>query len=171
MLFLGILLFLIFILFVIATQIDVYSKIVLEKYRFRYFSLRDKLAMLVIQNKVKENSWEYRDIVDTINFHIDAVEKVSTHKIMSLLVQYYTTSKQEEQEVSVIEKDLTNPEIVRILVDFMDITADLLERNSKKWQLRLPLQPFRKQKNALDHIRFYQNRLKSRLTLAVQTAV
>lgn len=120
----------VFVLFVIAIQIDTYNKIIFHKYRFQYFALRDRLAMLVVNSKLDEDSWEYQEIVDTINFHINVTETMSISKIISLFAQYHL-SPEEECNVKIIKRKLNNEEVIDIMADFMEITGSLLERNSR----------------------------------------
>lgn len=135
MVFLGNLIVLIFVLFIVAVQIGKYNEIILDKFRFKYFALRDRLAMLVVNSKLKEDSFEYQQIIDTINFHINAIETLCIQDIIYLLAEYHT-SPEEERKVKIIKKKLDHPEIIEIMAEFMDITRQLLERNSKM-QIRL----------------------------------
>ncbi|TYT73161.1 hypothetical protein [Desulfobotulus mexicanus] len=130
MIFLGNLLILIFVLYVFALQIDRYNKIIMDQYSFKYFELRDRLAMLVIHGELEEDSWEYKDIIKTINFHINAIETMSVSRIISSLVAYHTSSD-EDKKVEIIKKSVDNPEVLEVMAEFMNTTALLLERNSK----------------------------------------
>lgn len=167
---------LVFVLFVFSTQIDTYNKIIFSKYRFQYFALRDRLALLVVNGKLEENSWEYRKIVGTINFHINTLETVSIHKIISFLAQYHS-SPEEGRRVKIIKKKLDHPEVIEILAEFMDLTGRLLERNSGM-QLRFfrsssktdesrkhaeDMQPIEKHKVALDRVQSYRDELRNSL--------
>ena len=86
------------VLYIFSVQISAYNEVLFDRCRFRYFALRDQLAMLVINGKLEEDSWEYQTIVDTINFHINTVEKLSIDKVMRVLVEYHI-SPQEEKTV------------------------------------------------------------------------
>lgn len=164
-----------FILFIVATQIQKYNQIVFDKYRFRYFALRDRLAMLVVNNKLEEDSWEYQKVVDTINFHISTTEGVSINKIISLLIEYHT-SPEEERKVRIIKKKVEHPEVLEIMAEFMEVTASLLERNSRT-QIALLKRFSKKQKSrhskdmgsitshklALDKVLSYRDELRNSL--------
>src|SRR3954451_8770219 len=78
-----------FVLFVISTQISLHNELSSERFRFRYFELRDRLAMMVVKGKISEDSWEYKNIVDSLNFHINAVETMTIWKMVSVLTAYH----------------------------------------------------------------------------------
>lgn len=171
----GNLLLLVVVLYVLAVQIDKYNHIIFDKYRFRYFELRDKLAMLVIDGKLDENSWEYQKIVSAINFHIKTIETVSINKIISLLIQYHT-SPEEERKVRIIQKKTEHPEVIEIMAEFMDVTVSLLKRNSKmqikmldvickteKKAHKKELRPIASHKLALDKLTSYRDDLRGSL--------
>jgi uncharacterized protein YjgD (DUF1641 family) len=124
------LLLLVFVCYIFALQVSRYNQVVFDKYRFRYFALRDKLAMLVVKGVISENSWEYKQIIDSINFHIKTIESVSINKIIKVLIDYHN-STEEERRVEVIKKKIENEEVRKVMVEFMSITSSLLERNSK----------------------------------------
>lgn len=130
MLILTSMLFAIFILYVIFIQLREYNEITLAEYRFKYFALRDKLAMLVVEGKLNEHSWEYEHIIGTINFHISAIETMSIMRILDMLMKYHT-SAEEEREVQILEKKVDSPEIADIVAQCMSITFDLIKRNSR----------------------------------------
>jgi hypothetical protein len=130
MLILTSMLFAIFILYVIYIQLREYNEISIAKYRFKYFALRDQLAMLVVEGKLNENSWEYEHIIGTINFHIGATETMSIMRILDMLMKYHT-SAEEEREVQILEKKVDNQEIAAIVAECMSITFDLIRRNSR----------------------------------------
>lgn len=130
MLLLGNVILLAVVLYFIATIIDRYNQIIFDKYRFKYFVIRDRLAMLVVEGKLKEDSWEYKQIIDTINFHIKTIESVSINKIISMLINHLT-SNAEERKVKIITKNIEHPEVIAVMADFMDVTVSLLERSSK----------------------------------------
>jgi len=118
------------VLYLFAIQVSKYNGILLDKYRFSYFALRDRLALLVMQGKLDEESWEYEKIVNAINFHIQATERVSIHKIIAILVAYHT-SPEEERKVKAMLKRTDNQDVVKIMIDYFDTTASLLKRNSR----------------------------------------
>lgn len=130
MIFIINLIILIFCLYIVAVQIQQYNNIISDKYRFRYFALRDRLALLVANNEIQEDSWEYQKIIDTINFHISAVETMSIEKLMSVLIEFHT-SQEEARRIKLYEKNIDNEAVLHILADFMEVTSSLLRRNSK----------------------------------------
>ncbi len=103
MIFIVNLIILVFFLYIVAVQIQQYNNIISDKYRFRYFALRDRLALLVANNEIQEDSWEYQKIIDTINFHISAVETMSIEKLMSVLIEFHT-SQEEARRIKLYEK-------------------------------------------------------------------
>ena len=115
-------------------QIREYNQLVFTRYRFRYFALRDELALLVMRGRINEDSWEYQRIVEAINFHISAVETLSIIRLVNLLIAYHT-SPNEKQQFELLARRIEDPDIVRIMVQYMDTTYDLLRRNSRA-QLR-----------------------------------
>lgn len=118
------------ILYAVFVLIREYNALVMTKYRFRYFALRDRLAMLVAAGKLDEDSWEYQHIVDTLNFHISAVEDLSIMRVINLLVEYHT-SKDEESRVQKLSRDIDREDIKKIVVAYMTVTHSLIRRNSR----------------------------------------
>lgn len=149
MIFLMNLLILVFVLYIVSVQVQQYNSIISDKYRFRYFALRDRLALLVTTKEIQEDSWEYQKLIDTINFHISAVETMSIEKLMSVLIEYHT-SHEEAKTVKRYEKSINNDAILKILVDFMDVTSCLLRRNSKMqiWAMNVIFEDFEKKESA-----------------------
>lgn len=111
-----------------------YNDLVFTRYRFRYFALRDELAMLVMRGRIKEDSWEYQCIVSAINFHISAVETLSMIRVVSMLIAYHT-SPEEKRQFAVLARRIEDPDLMAIMLRYMDTTYDLLVRNSR-WQIR-----------------------------------
>lgn len=117
------------ILYTFSVQINTYNSLIFEKYRFRYFAIRDRLALLVIDGKIKEQSWEYQRIINAINSHIKTIENMSISNIIRLLVQYHN-SPSESRPVDMMRKKIDNEEVIKIMVEFFDITFSILNRNS-----------------------------------------
>ncbi len=117
------------ILYTFSVQINTYNSLIFEKYRFRYFAIRDRLALLVIDGKIKEQSWEYQRIINAINSHIKTIENMSISNIIRLLVQYHN-SPSESRPVDMMRKKIDNEEVIKIMVEFFDITSSILKRNS-----------------------------------------
>ncbi|EXI92091.1 MAG: hypothetical protein AW12_00834 [Candidatus Accumulibacter sp. BA-94] len=118
------------VLYVMSLHIHAYNELRFTAYRFRYFELRDKLAMLVVQGKLREDSWEYQHIVSTINFHISAVKTVSIIRLVTMLIRYHTSSI-EQQQVRALRRNIGDPAVARIMVEYMETTMDLIRRNSR----------------------------------------
>ena len=116
-------------------MIDQYNKLICTNYKFKFFKLRDELALLVMQGKIDENSPEYDDVVRILNFHISAVEKMSITRVISLLVEKYGNEKNFEN-ASIKVNSIDNKEIARIMWAYMDVTYNLIRRNSKS-QIKL----------------------------------
>jgi len=125
----GNLVLLLVIFYFVAIQIEKYNQVILAKYRFSYFALRDRLAMLVIEGKLKEDSWEYDEIVAAINFHIKAVEDISIQKLAVALIRFHN-SPEEKRYVKSIQKGPANEALSGIMGDYLDLTYRLLLRNS-----------------------------------------
>ncbi len=121
---------LLIVLYFAAQQIKLYNEIMLDKYRFRYFSLRDRLALMVINGDLEEDSWEYKKIVDTLNYHIKSVETMSIDHIVSMIAKYHT-SPEEQRTVRIIEKRVKNEAILQLMVEFFSVTRQVLWRNSR----------------------------------------
>lgn len=117
------------ILYTFSVQISTYNSLVFEKHRFRYFAIRDRLALLVVYGKIEEQSWEYQRIIDAVNFHIKTIENMSINNIIRLLVRYHN-SPDESNVVNMIHKKIDNEEVIKIMVEFFDITSAILKRNS-----------------------------------------
>ncbi len=116
------------IIFIISVQINEYNAIVMDRFRFEYFSLRDRLAILVIKGELDEDSWEYRHIVDSLNFHIHAVESMTITRVARFLAHHHN---QPEQEKQLRTKKILNVEVNQIMFDFLKTTHKLLMRNSR----------------------------------------
>lgn len=177
------------IIYTFSVQIGTYNSLIFEIYRFRYFSIRDRLALLVIHGEIEEQSWEYKHIIDAINFHIKTTENMSINNIIRLLVEYYN-SPSESKAVDMIHRKIDNEEIMKIMDEFFDITSAILKRNSwmqlraltvilsmknrlnifdKPEILRMPEVKFmRDSKSALENIKNIRNSLsENRLKLKV----
>ena len=85
---------------------------------------------MVIEDKLDENSWEYQQIIDTLNYHIKTVESLSVDKVVDALSKYHN-SPEEEQSVEMIQRKIDDQEVLKIVVDFIVVTHSLLRRNSK----------------------------------------
>jgi len=107
-----------------------YNELVFTRFRYRYFALRDELALLVVRGRLKEDSWEYQHLVETINFHISVVETMSILRIVELLIRYHT-SPNEQGNVQLLSAKIDRPEVASLLVRYMETTAELLRRNSR----------------------------------------
>lgn len=110
--------------------IDQYNKMICTRYKFKFFTLRDELALLVMQGKIDENSAEYNDVVHILNFHISAVEKMSITRVISLLINKYSNDEN-FKKASVKVKQIDNKEVAKIMWKYMDVTYNLIGRNSR----------------------------------------
>lgn len=119
-----------FCLYIAAEQLNLNNKLMFDEYKFKYFSLRDNLALLVVSGKLKESSWEYKHIVDAVNYHIQTVETISVTKIVSMLVSYHT-SKKDDAIVEKLEKSIHDPAVISIVISYFECTRSLLKRNSR----------------------------------------
>lgn len=130
-------LFVLLLLAWIATlQISEYRKLVLDKYRFRYFAIRDDLAMLVASGKLDESSWEYELIVDAINHQIRTIDSVTPEQQLSFIMAEMSLPE-EQRTISRMEKKIANEDVKPILLDYFIVTRDLLSRSATRsvWRL------------------------------------
>lgn len=119
-----------FVLYIFSLQISVNNRIARDRYRFQYFALRDQLTMLVCAGKIKDDSWEYKELVNAINFHIHAVDDVSVLRMAKMIAHYHSTSK-DERQVRMIKRDVESDDVRKIMVEYLKVTRSLLIRNSK----------------------------------------
>lgn len=110
--------------------IDQYNKMKCTSYKFEFFKLRDELALLVMNGKIDENSPEYNDVVHILNFHISAVEKMSITRVIALLVEKYSNEKDFKKASCKVNK-IDNEAIAKIMWRYMDVTYNLIGRNSR----------------------------------------
>lgn len=163
-----------FMLYTFARQIDQYNNLIFTRYRFRYFELRDRLALLVVSGAIQESSWEYQHIINALNHHIRTVETTSIRRIARVLSDFHT-SQEEKRKIRVFEKNIQHKEVIAIVVDFMKITDELLSRNSKAELYFLGViisaakcanrgrGGYEKPKKALDELQTWSSKLTSRL--------
>ncbi len=118
------------VLYIASVLISKYNEIILKKYKFKYYSLRDDLTMLVASGKIKKESRGYQQLIGTINFHIQTIETPPINKITATLAEYHT-SPEAETKVRIIKKKIKHPEVISIMAELMDVTSQLIERNSK----------------------------------------
>jgi hypothetical protein len=119
-----------FLCYVVFLWIDEYNRLMVTKFKFRFFALRDRLALLVVYRKLPEESWEYLETVKTINFHISATEKLSLMRIIELLSEYHA-SPEEERKVKKLSRKVDREDVREVLADFFMTTHQLIRRNSK----------------------------------------
>lgn len=118
-----------FLLYAWHHWLSIYSDVVCSGYRYRYYALRDRMGMLVMRGELDEDSWEYRHIVDTINFHIKALEQLSMLRLVLFLMGYHTNSRV-RGEVRSLRKSV-DPIVAEILVEYLTTTVEILRRNSR----------------------------------------
>lgn len=118
------------ILYIVFLMIREANELTRTRFRFRFFALRDELAMLVATGQLKEDSWEYRHVIDVLNFHISAVEQVSMMRIIDSLAEYHL-SPSEEKNVQALSKRVEDRQVANIIVGYMKTTHDLICRNSR----------------------------------------
>lgn len=114
----------------VSAAIGFYNQIIIDRYRFRYFALRDRLSCLVVKGRLAENSWEYQCIVDVLNFHIKTVETMSIRKIVETLADFHT-SDDEQRNVKKMKTADIDKEVLEVLSAFFHTTSSLLRRNSR----------------------------------------
>lgn len=121
-------------LYVIFLQIDAYNHLKVADFRFRLFAIRDDLALLVCKGEIKESSWEYRYIIDALNYHISAVETLSIVELVEAIAKFHT-SHDEERAVQRFGKQVNRKDIRTILDRYTRTVREIIIRNSE-WQIR-----------------------------------
>ncbi|ASQ90114.1 hypothetical protein CHL67_03495 [Prosthecochloris sp. GSB1] len=124
------LIILVMIFYGISVLIGRCNEVMFDEYRFKYFALRDKLALMVVDGKISEGSVEYKFLINAINYHIKTVETVSMIRVIELLVRYHN-SPEESREVSMITRKVENVDSLAIVLEFMRLSNSLLYRNSR----------------------------------------
>jgi hypothetical protein len=120
----------VFFLAVIAIQISKHNRLTLNEFQYKYYELRDRLAMLVVNGQLDENSWEFNHLVNTINYHISVIDTVSFSRMLPVLSKYHA-SPGEARQVKIIKKKIDHPDVIELLADFFDVTANLIKYNSR----------------------------------------
>lgn len=118
------------VLYIVFMMIREAGELTRTRFKFKYFALRDELAMLVATGKLKEDSWEYKHIIDTLNFHISAVEKLSMMRIVEMFAEYHL-SHEERLRVRMMSRRVDHKEVAKIVVGYMETTYELIRRNSR----------------------------------------
>lgn len=118
------------VMYIMFVMIRETNELTRTRFRLRYFALRDELAMLVAEGKLTEDSWEYKHIIDTLNFHIRSVERLSMTRIVEMLAEYHL-SADEERRVKMMRKHVDDKDVANIVVGYMNTTYDLINRNSR----------------------------------------
>ncbi len=124
---------LVFVCWVATRLLRLYREMIIDKHRYRYFALRDNLAMLVVRGQLEERSWEYQRIIDVINHHISFADVVSEERMVSALVDAYDPATR--STVRKLQKNVSDPDVIHILVQFFQNTRELMDRNT--WVHRL----------------------------------
>ena len=119
-----------FLCYVLFLQIDEYNKLIVTKFKFRFFALRDRLSLMVIFEGLPEDSLEYKETVSTLNFHISATEKLSLTRIVEMLAEYHT-STEEERRVRVFTRTVDRQDVRDLLGEFFCTAYDMISRNSR----------------------------------------
>lgn len=121
-------------LYVLFLQLDAYSTLINTKFRFSFFALRDKLALLVCNGQINEKSWEYKYVIDALNYHISAVERLSIVEVVEAFIEYHT-SPDEDHAIQRLNRTADNDAVKAILVEYMQTVHCMIVRNSR-WQFR-----------------------------------
>ncbi|RVU47055.1 hypothetical protein [Rubrivivax rivuli] len=119
-----------FLCYVLFLQIDEYNKLIITKFKFRFFALRDRLALLVVYKGLAEDSWEYKETVKALNFHISSTEKLSLMRLIEVFSDYHT-SPEEERKVERYSRKVDREDVREVLTDFFMTTHSLIRRNSR----------------------------------------
>lgn len=122
------------IVYVAFIQIDAYNALKAEKFRLRFFAIRDELALLVCQGSLKEDSWEYKYIIDALNFHISVVERLSIVEVAEAFLRIHS-STDENKVFERFTATADREDVKLILGEYMEVVRQMLLRNSK-WQIR-----------------------------------
>lgn len=121
-------------LYIVFLQIVAYNDLITTKFRFRFFALRDRLALLVCDGSLKEDSWEYKYVIDALNYHISAVERLSITDVIEAFVNFHTSSD-ENKAFKRLQKTVDHEDVKEILDEYMLTVLQMIKRNSK-WQIR-----------------------------------
>lgn len=119
-----------FICFVAFMLVHEYNRLILAKYRFRFFAIRDRLRGLVINGDLSESAFEYKVAMASLNFHISCIEKASIFWLVRAMSEYNTSADQEKKFQSV-KKKIDREDVRLIYVDLWCATYELLRRNSR----------------------------------------
>lgn len=117
-----------FMCFVFFSQIHENNRLVIAKFRFKFFALRDRLSLLACFHDLDENSWEYKETICSLNFHISATERVSFMRVIAMLADFHTSK---DAEVEVLSRSVHREDVREVLSDFMATAYDLLSRNAR----------------------------------------
>jgi len=103
---------------------------VLDKYRFRFFAMRDEMALMVVNGQLEEESWQYQTIIDAINHNIRTIEDVSDeHRISMLLADLVRPEAQ--KRVRQFSQQLEEDRVKAIVYDYFVTTRSLIVRSGR----------------------------------------
>jgi hypothetical protein len=93
------------------------------KYKFRFYALRDDLALLVLNGTLKETEREYIVLRDAINYSIYASENLSIYQHIKAIISRNTPTLQNSIT-------LRHDETKDIVIDYFINTINLVRKNS-----------------------------------------
>lgn len=96
------------------------------KLKFAFYALRDDLAFLVYDGKLKEDAPEFQQLRSSLNYSIASTDDFSVLQIAKMLVQ----SLQTESAFSQSLFHSTNSEVKEIASRYLNLNKDLLLKNS-----------------------------------------
>lgn len=105
----------------------------LNKKRFKLFTLRDKLSLLAMKGDLSEDSLEYREFIHLINSTIKAT---STFRVTDFLKYMYTWSNNPNRQKNLQKiyqkmKSVDNYAYCEILSDYFSITQDIFDMQTR----------------------------------------
>ena len=119
-----------FLCWVWTRWLDAYREIILDKYRFRFFAMRDELALMVTSGALSEQTWEYQSIVDAINHNIRTIEDVSHEQRLSMILADLVRPDGQRQ-VKKFSRQVTDERVKAVLYDYFVTTRSLIIRSGR----------------------------------------
>lgn len=111
--------------------------------RFKLYEIRDKLAVMTIEGRIKENSDEYMILITLINNTIASTKDFEITKFINRfnrLLKDKTLRKNIEQIIKKIERDELPDEYRKLVKQYFIVSKEIFDH--KSWLLVNLLTPF-----------------------------
>ncbi len=120
--------------YTLSILISQYRNYLEMKCKFRYFALRDDLAMLVMYGDMNEDSSEYQGLVDVINYHICAMDQITFAAKISAFMKASQMTLDTADEIKVGDE-----RVRAIMFRLLENTASVIHMNSwfELWLVKL----------------------------------